>query len=103
MSLEDKYKVITDWEGKLYIGVALKWEYEKGTVKLSMPGYVHAALYYLQQEKPKRPQDSPYPWTQLIYEKNQMLSEKAPAEELDDNNQKILQKIVGNSFVMMEP
>ena len=36
-ALQDKYKVTTDWEGKLYIGIALKWEYEKGLVKLSMP------------------------------------------------------------------
>ena len=33
-SLEDKYKVTTDWEGKLYIGIALKWDYKKGTVQL---------------------------------------------------------------------
>ena len=42
-ALEDKYKVTTDWEGKLYIGIALKWDYEKGTVQLSIPGYVRAA------------------------------------------------------------
>ena len=28
-SLETKYKVTTDWEGKLHIGIALKWDYEK--------------------------------------------------------------------------
>ena len=45
--------------------------------------------------KPKRPQDSPYPWTQPVYgKKNKMLSEKAPAKELDEHNQKRLQKIV---------
>ena len=45
LSLEDKYKVITDWEGKLYIGIKLKWDHEKGTVQFSMPGYVCAALH----------------------------------------------------------
>ena len=25
--LEDKYKVDTDWEEKLYIGIELKWDY----------------------------------------------------------------------------
>ena len=52
-SLETIYKVTTDWEGKFYIGIALKWEYEKGTVQLSMPGYVRAALHSFQHEKPK--------------------------------------------------
>ena len=79
-ALQDKYKVTTDWEGKLYIGIALKWEYEKGLVKLSMPWYVRAELHSFQQETPKY-QDSPYNWTKPIIEKNnQMLSEKVPNE-----------------------
>ena len=95
--LEDKYKVTTEWEVKLHIGIALKWGYEKVTVQISMPGYVRTALHSFQRKKTKRPQDSPYSWTQPIYEKNnQMIPEKAPAKKMDDNNQKILQKIVGN-------
>ena len=34
---------------------------------------------------------------------NHMLSDKAPAEELDENSHKRLQKIVGNSYIMLEP
>ena len=44
-ALEDKYKVTTYCEVQLYIGIALKWDYEKGTVQLSMTGYVRAALH----------------------------------------------------------
>ena len=61
-----------------------------------MPGYVCASLHSFQHEKTKRPQDSPYPWTQPICGKNnQTPSEKAPANKLDENNQKRLRKIVG--------
>ena len=28
-ALENKYTVTKDWEGKLYIGIALKWDHEK--------------------------------------------------------------------------
>ena len=95
-ALEDKYKVTSDWEGKFYIGIALKSDYEKGTVKISMPDYVCAELHSFQHGKPQRHQESTYPFTQPIYEKNNpMLSEKAPAEKLDDNNKKRHQKIVG--------
>ena len=66
-------KVTTDLEGKLYIGIALKWEYGKGTVQLSMPGYVRATLHAFQHEKLKRLQDSPYPWTQPVYGKNNQM------------------------------
>ena len=54
-----KYKLITDWEGGLYIEIALKWDYEKRPVQLSMPGYVLSALHDFQHEKPKWLQDSP--------------------------------------------
>ena len=55
-----------------------------------------AALHSFQHQKPKRPQYSPYPWAQPIHGKNNhILSDKEPAEELDENNQKQLQKIVG--------
>ena len=43
--LEDRYKVTTDSEGKLYIVISIQWNYEKGMVQLYMPGYVRAALH----------------------------------------------------------
>ena len=57
VELKYKSKVNTDLEGQFYIGITLKWEYEKGTVQLSMTGYLCAALHSFQHEKPKRPQD----------------------------------------------
>ena len=54
-ALEKKYKVTTYWEGKLYIRIALKWDYEKGTVQLSIPGYVSSALHAFRHKKPKQP------------------------------------------------
>ena len=57
-ALETKYNLTTDWEVKLYIGIALKWDYEKGTVQISMSGYVRTSLHSFQHQKPKRLQDS---------------------------------------------
>ena len=57
--LEKKYNVTTDWEGKFYIQITLKWDYEKGTVQLSMVGYVNAAIHPFQHEKLNRLKDSP--------------------------------------------
>ena len=39
-ALEYKYKITKDWEGKLYIRIALNQDYEKGTVQLSMSGFI---------------------------------------------------------------
>ena len=54
-ALEDKSTITTDWEVKLYIGIALKWDHEKVRVQLSMTGYVRAALHSFQDKNPKYP------------------------------------------------
>ena len=104
VTLEDKYKVATYREVKLYIGIALKWDYEKFTFQISLLGYVHAVLHYFQHKKTKQNQNSTYPWTQPIYVKNnQMLLEKVPPQALNENDQKILQKMVENSYIILDP
>ena len=57
IALEAKYKVTTDWYQNIYAVVSINWDYDKGTVQLSMPGYVCAALHYFQHENPKIAQD----------------------------------------------
>ena len=39
-SLRQNYKISVDWEGKNYCGLTLEWNYEKGYVDISMPGYI---------------------------------------------------------------
>ena len=98
-ALEHNKKVTTEWEGKLYIVISLQWDYEKGKVQIFMPGFVCVFLHSFQHEKPKLLQDSPYPWTKtIIGNNNQILNEKQLAEELDENKQKRIQKIVGKSL-----
>ena len=36
-ALNSKYKITTDWEGRLYCGIQLEWNYEAKWVDLSMP------------------------------------------------------------------
>ena len=38
------------------MGIALKWDYEKLTVQLSMLGYVHAVLHSLKHKNKKTPE-----------------------------------------------
>eukprot|EP00978_Attheya_sp_CCMP212_P025273 scaffold80937_cov51-Attheya_sp.AAC.2 len=66
-ALESTYKITTDWDGALYIGITLKWDYANVRVFLSMPGYVKAALHKFLHPKPSRDQNSPYPWVGPIF------------------------------------
>ena len=36
-TLKKHYEITVDWEGKLFCGIHLKWDYDKRTVELSMP------------------------------------------------------------------
>lgn len=55
------YKVSEDWEGKLYAGITLDWNYDEGYVDISMPGYITKLLARFKHEAPKKPQHSPHP------------------------------------------
>jgi hypothetical protein len=54
-AIRTKYQLTCDWTGSLYCGVTLKWDYDKGTVDLSMPGYIARALHKFQHPTPNRP------------------------------------------------
>jgi len=39
-AIKEDYTVEVDWTGALYCGIKLEWNYKKGYVDISMPGYV---------------------------------------------------------------
>ena len=49
-----------NWEGKLYCGITLDWNYAKRWIDISMPGYIKKLLQRYHQKTPKRPQHSLY-------------------------------------------
>ena len=66
-ALRELYSVSTDWDGELYCGVSINWDYHNRHVDISMPGYVEAALHKFQHPAPTRPEDSPHAWNQPTY------------------------------------
>jgi hypothetical protein len=44
-AIEQHYEYTKDWQGQLYCGITIKWNYAQGVVDLSMPGYIKAALH----------------------------------------------------------
>ena len=57
--LEKYYEVSIDWSGSLCCGINLHWNYEKGYVNTSMPGYADKARHKYQHPMPKRPVNAP--------------------------------------------
>jgi hypothetical protein len=64
---EENYEISTDWEGTLYCGIKLTWDYTYRTVDLSMPGYIVAVFHRFQHPHPARPQHAPHKMQPINY------------------------------------
>jgi hypothetical protein len=99
-TLEKYYEVTVDWNGKLFCGIKLDWDYKNRTVNLSMPDYIPKALTRFQHKPPSKPQHAPYKSAPIQYgEKIQLAQhDKASPEnspKLSDDKIKHIQQIVG--------
>ena len=89
------YQITVDWEGTDFCGLKLKWDYEKGTVDISMPGYVKKALQRFDHDSPTKPQDAPHPWTKPNYGAKQQMTEIDTSPSLDNSGIKRSQEVMG--------
>ena len=80
-ALEEKYTITKDFEGKIFLGLHLDWDYKKRTVRITMPDYVKKALARFQHKFPSHPQHSPHPCAKIKYgEKVQYAKETVPTD-----------------------
>jgi hypothetical protein len=97
-ALRALYSIAIDWDGTLSCGFTFKWNYKDRYryVDISMPGYVAKALHRFQHGLPRKPQDSPYPWTKPDYGcKVQLSPPPDTTTPLDADGKTRLQEIVG--------
>jgi hypothetical protein len=59
-TLQSNYTVTADWSGSSFLGMHLEWDYEHGTVDISMPGYIAKALQRFQHPPPTKAENSPH-------------------------------------------
>jgi hypothetical protein len=64
--LKEHHKVTTDWKGKRYVGIHMKWDYAKQQVHLYMPDYVKKALIQFGHQI-NNCQNQPFPHTLIQY------------------------------------
>jgi hypothetical protein len=58
-ALLQHYEITTDWDGTVYSGITLDWDYKKLTCNISMPGYITNVLNKFQHDAPRTPQHTP--------------------------------------------
>jgi hypothetical protein len=60
MMHQEKVRTPEDWDGDLYCGIRLKWNYKACTLDISMPGYILKQLQKYKHASPSQPQHCPY-------------------------------------------
>ena len=95
-TLEQLYTITTDWEGRLYCGLTLTWDYINHTVDMSMPGYVDRALTCFSHLAPTKPQHAPQAWTPPSYGTAVQLTDpEGTSPLLDAKGITRLQEVIG--------
>ena len=96
-ALKTFYKKISiDWEGKLFCGIKLQWDYKNKHVDLSMPGYIQHVLHKYHHNPSQRKQYAPYPYQQIIYgQKVQKPTAIDNTPALNDKDKKYVQQVIG--------
>jgi hypothetical protein len=97
--IKKKYNMSSDWNGTVYCGLTLDWDYTNRTDDLSMPGYIKAALHKYQLPAPARPEHAPHTWNPTIYgPKTQFVNETTPSPALSDKDVNKLQQLTSTSL-----
>ena len=96
LALKKHYKLAEDWDGGLYCGIKLEWNYQQKYLDISMPKYVPRVLQRYKHTAPSKPQHSPY---QAQPKKYGTVAQDPLSQDdttkLDDNCKKCIQQIVG--------
>ena len=94
-ALEEHYTVAVNWEGTLFCGVKLTWDYINHQVDTHTPGYIPKALTKYQHPHPTTPQHPPYKSTPIQYGTKVQRVEEDNSPPLTEKEIKHIQDIVG--------
>jgi hypothetical protein len=97
-ALDHHYEAVSkDWNGSIFCGISLKWDYKNRTVDLSMPGYINKVLHKFQHRKPTRPVNQPHKHVEPTYgAKIQYAEEPDDSRKLNKEEITEIMQIVGS-------
>jgi hypothetical protein len=87
------YELKTDWTATVYSGMTFKWDYDKRTCDISMPGYVSNVLSTFQHDPPKHPQHTPSRYVTPVYGANTQYATKDDTPPLTAQQCITIQKV----------
>ena len=98
-TLPEHYMVTTDWEGKKYVGINIKWNYKYLTCRLTMKDYIRKLLLRYCHPEPHKPHISLHQHHEIIYGASiQKLLQEDTSPRLDAAGIKRIQGIIGTAL-----
>jgi hypothetical protein len=95
--LKENNGLTQDWDGDLYCGIKLKWNYKDRTLNISMPGYIIKQLQKYKHDTPTRPQHCPYsPQPKQFGSEAQRPIPKDTSPPLSPDEIKHIQRVIGS-------
>ena len=94
-ALEAMYTVTVDKKEEKYLGLTLEWNYDKGWVRISMPGYVLQAIKRFQHVARTRRQDAPHAYKKPTYGKPTQYAEDDESQPVSATTKTYIQQVVG--------
>jgi hypothetical protein len=90
------YELTTGWSATVYSSMTLKWDYNKRTCDISMPGYVSNVLSKFQHDTPKHPQHTPSWYVTPVYGASTQYATKDETPPLTAKQCLTIQKVTGS-------
>jgi hypothetical protein len=88
--------ITTDWEGTLYSGINLDWDYKIRPCDISMPGYITSVLNKFQHDAPQTPQHTPSKYITPVYGAKMQFATQDNSPPLVAKQCNEIQKITGS-------
>jgi hypothetical protein len=95
-ALLQPYELTTDWTATVYSGMTLKWDYNKRTCDISMPGYVSNVLSKFQHDAPKHPQHTLSRYVTPVYGAKTQYATKDKTPPLTAKQCLTIEKVTGS-------
>ena len=94
-TLRKYYDFTTDWKDELFVGIKLKWDYEKRTMDTQIPTFVPKAFHKYHHPKPTKPQHAPGKVVPIQYRAKIQVEKKDTSPRKPRSRIKHIQDVVG--------
>ena len=97
MNSKIKNDITQEWNGSLYSGITLNWDYKAGILDIYMPVYVKESLHKFHHPTPSWPHHSPHQWNPPNNESTapQMAHQDPESSKLAPTESNTMQQVVG--------